>query len=272
MDIIYIHDLRIDTVIGVFDWERRVPQTVILDLDMATDIRRAAATDALSDTLNYKAVAKRLLEFVGQSEFQLVETLAERVAELVLSEFPVPWLRLRVNKQGGVLRRRRFLLSGGGLRYRAAGARRGGGAARDRAAKRPRSARTAFQRTYARPRPVALRRPRRRCTRPAIAARRDHALRLRTGAAGRARGRTASSAERPALRRIMGRLGRQGRAADVARQARSGLMQCGPDVREYRVRRDKNNASHRRKADVQQFEHNDRWVPAFAGMMHKGVR
>src|SRR3569832_1140434 len=102
MDIIYIHDLRIDTVIGVFDWERRVRQTVILDLDMATDIRRAAATDALSDTLNYKAVAKRLLEFVGQSEFQLVETLTERVAELVLSEFPVPWLRLRVNKQGAV--------------------------------------------------------------------------------------------------------------------------------------------------------------------------
>lgn len=102
MDIIYLRDLRIDTVIGVFDWERRVRQTVILDLDLAADVRRAAATDALSDTLNYKAVAKRLLEFVGQSEFQLVETLAERVAEVVLNEFNVPWLRLRVNKQGAV--------------------------------------------------------------------------------------------------------------------------------------------------------------------------
>ena len=86
----------------MFDWERRVRQTVILDLEMATDIRRAAASDDLADTLNYKAVAKRLIEFVGHSEFQLVETLAERVAELVLTEFEVPWLRLRVNKQGAV--------------------------------------------------------------------------------------------------------------------------------------------------------------------------
>jgi dihydroneopterin aldolase len=102
MDIIYLHDLRIDTVIGVFDWERRVRQTVILDLEMAADIRRAAARDDLADTLNYKAVAKRLIDFVGHSEFQLVETLAERVAELLLNEFSVPWLRLRVNKQGAV--------------------------------------------------------------------------------------------------------------------------------------------------------------------------
>ena len=91
MDIIYLHDLRIDSVIGVFDWERRIRQTVILDLEMAADIRRAAASDKLADTLNYKAVAKRLIEFVGSSEFQLVETLAERVAELVLNEFAVPW-------------------------------------------------------------------------------------------------------------------------------------------------------------------------------------
>jgi dihydroneopterin aldolase len=102
MDIIYLHDLRIDTVIGVFDWERRVRQTVILDLEMAADIRRAAARDDLADTLNYKAVAKRLIDFVGHSEYQLVETLAERVAELLLNEFSVPWLRLRVNKQGAV--------------------------------------------------------------------------------------------------------------------------------------------------------------------------
>jgi dihydroneopterin aldolase len=102
MDIIYLHDLRIDAVIGVFDWERRVRQTVILDLEMGADIRRAAASDDLGDTLNYKAVAKRLIEFVGASEFQLVETLAERAAALVLEEFAVPWLRLRVNKQGAV--------------------------------------------------------------------------------------------------------------------------------------------------------------------------
>ena len=102
MDIIYIHDLHIDTVIGVFDWERRVRQTVILDLDIAADIHNAAASDELADTLNYKALAKRLIDFVEHSEFNLVETLAERVAEVVLKEFAVPWLRLRVNKQGAV--------------------------------------------------------------------------------------------------------------------------------------------------------------------------
>ncbi len=102
MDIIYLHDLRIDTVIGVFDWERRIKQTIILDLEMAADIRQAAATDSLEDTLNYKAVAKRLLDFVGNSDYQLVETLAEKVAALVREEFGVPWLRLRVNKKGAV--------------------------------------------------------------------------------------------------------------------------------------------------------------------------
>lgn len=102
MDIIYLNDLCIDTVIGVYDWERRVKQKVIIDLEMATDIRKAAASDSLDDTLNYKAVAKRLIDFVGSSEFQLVETLAERVAEIVLNEFNVPWLRLRLNKQGAV--------------------------------------------------------------------------------------------------------------------------------------------------------------------------
>lgn len=89
-------------MIGVFDWERRVKQTLILDLDMGGDIRRAAASDDLADTLNYKAVAKRVIDFVEHSEYQLVETLAERVAELILSEFGVPWLRLRLNKQGAV--------------------------------------------------------------------------------------------------------------------------------------------------------------------------
>jgi len=102
MDIIYLNDLCIDTVIGVYDWERRVKQKVIIDLEMATDIRKAAASDSLDDTLNYKAVAKRLIDFVGHSEYQLVETLAERIAELVMNEFNVPWLRLRLNKQGAV--------------------------------------------------------------------------------------------------------------------------------------------------------------------------
>lgn len=102
MDIIYLRDLRIDTIIGIYDWERRVKQTVSLDLEMGADIRKAAASDHIDDTLNYKAVAKRLIEFVGDSRFQLVETLAERIAAIVLDEFKVPWLRLTVNKQGAV--------------------------------------------------------------------------------------------------------------------------------------------------------------------------
>ena len=102
MDIIYLKDLRIDTIIGIYDWERRTKQTVIIDLDMATDNKKAAATDRIDDALNYKAVTKRLISFVSESEFQLVETLAERIAEIVMDEFNVPWLRLQLNKKGAV--------------------------------------------------------------------------------------------------------------------------------------------------------------------------
>lgn len=102
MDIIFLRDLRVDTIIGIYDWERSTRQTVSLDLEMATDIRKAAATDHIDDTLNYKAVAKRIIAFVSESEFQLVETLAERICEIVLNEFKVPWVRLTLNKGGAV--------------------------------------------------------------------------------------------------------------------------------------------------------------------------
>ena len=102
MDIIYLHDLKIECIIGIWEWERRIKQTIMLDLDMAADIRRAAATDKIEDTLNYKAVSKRLIEFVGNSQFQLVETLAEKVAEILLAEFKLHWVRVRVNKKGAV--------------------------------------------------------------------------------------------------------------------------------------------------------------------------
>ena len=102
MDIIYLRDLRIDTIIGIYDWERRMKQTIILDLEMGTDIRKAANSDNIDDTLNYKAVAKRLMTFVGDSEFELVETLAERIAEIIMTEFTVPWCRLSLNKKGAV--------------------------------------------------------------------------------------------------------------------------------------------------------------------------
>lgn len=102
MDIIYLHDLKIECVIGIWEWERRIKQTIILDLDMAADFGRAAATDSIEDTFNYKAVAKRLIEFVGQSQFQLVETLGEKVAGIILAEFKVKWVRVRINKRGAI--------------------------------------------------------------------------------------------------------------------------------------------------------------------------
>ena len=102
MDIVFINDLRIETIIGIYDWERKVKQTISLDLEMGTDISKSAATDAIDDTLNYKAVAKRLIAFVGESEYQLVETLAEKITDIVLSEFDVPWLKLTVHKPGAV--------------------------------------------------------------------------------------------------------------------------------------------------------------------------
>lgn len=102
MDIVYIRDLDISTVIGIYDWEREIRQTVSLDLDMATDIRPAADTEDIALTLNYKAVAKRLIAFIEEAEFLLIETMAEHVAGVVLAEFPVTWLRLRVGKPGAV--------------------------------------------------------------------------------------------------------------------------------------------------------------------------
>jgi len=102
MDIIYLRDLRIETVIGIFDWERATRQTVSIDLEMGADIRKAADTDSIDDTLDYKAVAKRIIDFVGASEFQLVETLSERIAEIVIGEFGVPWVRLRLSKPGAI--------------------------------------------------------------------------------------------------------------------------------------------------------------------------
>lgn len=102
MDIVYVHDLRIETIIGIFDWERERKQTVSLDLEMGTDIRAAAASEDIGKTLDYKSVSKRLISFIEKSEFLLIETMAERIAQIVLEEFGVPWLRLRVGKPGAV--------------------------------------------------------------------------------------------------------------------------------------------------------------------------
>ncbi|MGN0864253.1 MAG: dihydroneopterin aldolase [Stenotrophomonas koreensis] len=102
MDKVFIEGLEIPALIGIYDWERRIRQTLVFDLEMGFDNRHPAASDNIEHTLNYKAISKRLIEFVGQSDFGLVETLAERCAAIVLEEFAVSWLRLKLSKPGAV--------------------------------------------------------------------------------------------------------------------------------------------------------------------------
>jgi len=102
MDIVFIKELQIETVIGIYDWERKIRQTISLDIEMATDIKKAANSDAIEDTLNYKAVAKRLIAFVGDSQYELVEALAEKICDIIRSEFDVPWVKLTLHKLGAV--------------------------------------------------------------------------------------------------------------------------------------------------------------------------
>jgi dihydroneopterin aldolase len=102
MDKIFLSALTTECIVGIWEWERRVKQRVVLDIEMAADIRRAAASDRIDDTLDYKKVSKRVLSFVEASEYQLVETLTEHVARLIVQEFGVPWVRVRLNKQGAI--------------------------------------------------------------------------------------------------------------------------------------------------------------------------
>jgi dihydroneopterin aldolase len=98
MDTIFLRDLRIRTIVGIWEWERRMPQVVSIDLDMATDIRRAAGSDHIDDTLDYKAVTRRIKAFVADSRFNLIETMAEQIAGIIVTEFGVPWVRVAVHK------------------------------------------------------------------------------------------------------------------------------------------------------------------------------
>ena len=102
MDTIFLHGLTVDAVIGIWEWERRIRQKIVIDLDMGADIRKAAASDKVEDTLNYKAVAKRVIDIAENGGFELVETLAERIAEACRDEFGMPWVRVRVNKPGAI--------------------------------------------------------------------------------------------------------------------------------------------------------------------------
>lgn len=102
MDKVYIHGLKVDTIIGIFDWERTQQQTVVIDVEMACNIGASAATEDIDLTVSYKDVADRLTDFVAKSEFLLIETMAEAVAQLILDEFPVPWLSLKLGKPGAI--------------------------------------------------------------------------------------------------------------------------------------------------------------------------
>lgn len=102
MDIVYIRGLEVKTVIGVYDWEREIKQPISVDLDMATDISKAAATDAHEYVLDYKIVCVRVAEFIEKSDLKLLEAMAEEIARLVQSEFRVPWVRVKVSKPAAI--------------------------------------------------------------------------------------------------------------------------------------------------------------------------
>jgi 7,8-dihydroneopterin aldolase/epimerase/oxygenase len=102
MDKIFIHALKTEAIIGILDWERQVKQTVIVDIEISADIHKAALSDSIHDTLNYKRVAKRVLAFVEESKFHLVETLAEHVAMLILEDFGIAWVRISLSKPGAI--------------------------------------------------------------------------------------------------------------------------------------------------------------------------
>ncbi|MGZ4960433.1 MAG: dihydroneopterin aldolase [Methylomonas sp.] len=106
MDIIFLGGLEVDTVIGIYDWERTIKQTIILDIEMGFDIKKAAATDDIAHALDYKTVSDRVVNFVGQSEYLLVETLIEEIAKLLLAEFKIPWVKITLNKKGAISRAR----------------------------------------------------------------------------------------------------------------------------------------------------------------------
>ncbi len=98
MDKIILSELTVHTVIGIWEWEKRNPQKVIFDIEMATDISRASKSDSIEDALDYKAVSKRIKQYALENHFELIETLGDRIADLILNEFGVEWLKLTISK------------------------------------------------------------------------------------------------------------------------------------------------------------------------------
>lgn len=101
-DRIFLRGLEVECIVGFIEWERRIKQTVVIDFEIPVDCRRAAANDAVADTVDYKKVSKRIIGFVGESHYKLVETMAHRLALLLLEEFPIDWIRLSINKPGAI--------------------------------------------------------------------------------------------------------------------------------------------------------------------------
>jgi 7,8-dihydroneopterin aldolase/epimerase/oxygenase len=101
-DRIFLRGLTAECIIGFIEWERRVKQTVVIDLELPVDCRRASVSDDVADTVDYKRVAKRVLAYIEASEFKLVETLAHRLALLLLEEFGLEWVRISLNKPGAI--------------------------------------------------------------------------------------------------------------------------------------------------------------------------
>lgn len=106
MDKLFLRELRVEAIIGFWEWERRVKQIVSIDLEVATDARAAARVDVVEGALNYERLSQRVLEFVGASEFKLVETLAEAIAQIAVKEFGAPWVKVSVAKPGAIPRAR----------------------------------------------------------------------------------------------------------------------------------------------------------------------
>jgi len=102
MDTVFIKGLGVKTVIGIHDWERNIQQHLLIDLELATDIRPAADGDDIERTVNYQIISERVIEFIRQSSYGLIETLAEQLASVVMNEFSVPWLRLTVRKPDAI--------------------------------------------------------------------------------------------------------------------------------------------------------------------------
>lgn len=102
MDSVYIQGLSVDTIIGVHDWERKTRQTIFIDIEMCVQASKAAVSDWIGYAVDYSAVSERVIEFTEASEYKLIETLAEQLARIIMREFGVPWVQLRISKPAAI--------------------------------------------------------------------------------------------------------------------------------------------------------------------------